>query len=84
MQSNYILREGLITKLRNERQTDFFIGKLLDLSKIKYTPNGSNIKELHETASKIVVEKNMIFSKVDLCPNKSKPHLKTYSKNYFN
>jgi len=32
---------------KNERKTDFFIGKLLDLAKIKYTPNGSSIKEIH-------------------------------------
>ena len=32
--------------MANERQTDFFIGRLLDLAKIKYTPNGSSIKEI--------------------------------------
>ncbi len=39
----------------NERKTDFFIGKLLDLAKISYTPNGSDIKEIQDalkTASK--------------------------------
>lgn len=39
----------------NERKTDFFIGKLLDLAKIKFTPNGSSIKEVQnalKTASK--------------------------------
>lgn len=39
----------------NERKTDFFIGKLLDSAKIKYTPNGSSIKEIQDalkTASK--------------------------------
>lgn len=41
--------------MANERETDFFIGKLLDLAKIEYTPNGSCIKEVHDalkTASK--------------------------------
>jgi hypothetical protein len=41
--------------MANERKTDFFISKLLDASKIVYTPNGSDIKEIHEalkTASK--------------------------------
>lgn len=41
--------------MANERKTDFFIGKLLDLAKIKYTPNGSSIKEVQDalkTASK--------------------------------
>jgi type I restriction-modification system DNA methylase subunit len=41
--------------MSNERKTDFFIGKLLDLAKIDYTPNGSNIKEIQDalkTASK--------------------------------
>lgn len=40
---------------KNERVTDFFIGKLLDAAKIKYTPNGSSIKEIQDalkTASK--------------------------------
>ena len=39
----------------NERELDLFIGKLLDSAKIKYTPNGSNIKEIQialKTASK--------------------------------
>lgn len=39
----------------NEKKTDFFIGKLLDLAKIKFTPNGSDIKEIQDalkTASK--------------------------------
>ena len=41
--------------MANERKTDFFIGKLLDLSNIHYTPNGSSIKEIQDalkTASK--------------------------------
>lgn len=41
--------------MANERKTDFFIGKLLNLSKIEYTPNGSSIKEVQDalkTASK--------------------------------
>jgi len=41
--------------MANERKTDFFIGKLLDLAKIEYTPNGSSIKEIQDalkTASK--------------------------------
>ena len=41
--------------MANERKTDFFIGRLLDNSKIQYTPNGSSIKEIQEalkTASK--------------------------------
>jgi type I restriction enzyme M protein len=33
---------------KNERVTDFFIGKLLDLAKIRYTPNGSSIKEIQD------------------------------------
>lgn len=40
---------------KNERKTDFFIGKLLDAARIKYTPNGSDIKEIQDalkTASK--------------------------------
>lgn len=40
---------------KNERITDFFIGKLLDSTKISFTPNGSTIKEVHDalkTASK--------------------------------
>jgi hypothetical protein len=40
---------------KNERKTDFFIGKLLDDARIVYTPNGSQIKEIQEalkTASK--------------------------------
>ncbi|WP_459209094.1 HsdM family class I SAM-dependent methyltransferase [Aquimarina rhabdastrellae] len=40
---------------KNERVTDFFIGKLLDAAEIKYTPNGSVIKEIQtalKTASK--------------------------------
>ncbi len=39
----------------NEKKTDFFIGKLLEQAKIKFTPNGSEIKEIQEalkTASK--------------------------------
>ena len=41
--------------MANERKTDFFIGKLLDLAGIKYTPNGSDIKQIKDalkTASK--------------------------------
>jgi type I restriction-modification system DNA methylase subunit len=41
--------------MANERKTDFFIGSLLTASKIAYTPNGSDIKEIHDalkTASK--------------------------------
>ena len=41
--------------MKNEKKTDFFIGKLLNLAKIKFTPNGSDIKELQialKTASK--------------------------------
>jgi type I restriction-modification system DNA methylase subunit len=41
--------------MANERKTDFFIGRLLDSAKIKYTPNGSSIKEIQvalKTASK--------------------------------
>jgi len=41
--------------MANEKKTDFFIGKLLDLAKIKFTPNGSDIKEIQDalkTASK--------------------------------
>jgi len=41
--------------MANEKNTDFFIGKLLDLAKIKFTPNGSDIKEIQDalkTASK--------------------------------
>lgn len=40
---------------KNEKALDFFIGKLLDAAKIKYTPNGSSIKEIQtalKTASK--------------------------------
>jgi type I restriction-modification system DNA methylase subunit len=39
----------------NEKKTDFFIGKLLDNANIKFTPNGSDIKEIQtafKTASK--------------------------------
>ncbi len=39
----------------NEKKTDFFIGKLLNLAQIKFTPNGSDIKEVQDalkTASK--------------------------------
>ncbi len=39
----------------NEKATDLFITRLLDDAKIKFTPNGSSIKEIHEalkTASK--------------------------------
>lgn len=41
--------------MANERKTDFFVGGLLDNAKIKYTPNGSDIKEIDDalkTASK--------------------------------
>lgn len=31
---------------KTERELDFYIGKLLDLAEIKYTPNGSGIKEI--------------------------------------
>jgi type I restriction enzyme M protein len=34
--------------MANERKTDFFIGKLLDLAKINYTPNGSSIIEIQD------------------------------------
>ena len=40
---------------KNERSLDFHIGRLLDSSGVAYTPNGSGIKEIHEslkTASK--------------------------------
>jgi len=41
--------------MSNERTTDFFIGRLLNLAKIEFTPNGSSIKEIQDalkTASK--------------------------------
>jgi type I restriction enzyme M protein len=41
--------------MTNERKTDFFIASLLDEAGIEYTPNGSDIKEIHDalkTASK--------------------------------
>lgn len=41
--------------MANERSLDFFIGRLLDAANIKYTPNGSTIKEIQDalkTASK--------------------------------
>ena len=41
--------------MANEKKTDIFISKLLESAKIKYTPNGSDIKEIQEalkTASK--------------------------------
>jgi type I restriction enzyme M protein len=41
--------------MTNERTLDFLIGKLLDNANIKFTPNGSNIKEVQsalKTASK--------------------------------
>ena len=50
--------------MANERKTDFFIGKLLDSAKIKYTPNGSDIKEIHDalkTASK--KGRGLVFSR---------------------
>jgi len=34
--------------MANEKKMDFFIGKLLDLAKIEYTPNGSDIKEIQD------------------------------------
>ena len=40
---------------KNEKALDIFISRLLDLAKINYTPNGSNIKEINDalkTASK--------------------------------
>ncbi|KAA6314820.1 hypothetical protein EZS27_034624 [termite gut metagenome] len=40
---------------KNEKVTDFFIGDLLKKANISFTPNGSDIKEIHEalkTASK--------------------------------
>lgn len=41
--------------MANERKTDILISKLLEVAKIKYTPNGSDIKEIQtalKTASK--------------------------------
>jgi len=41
--------------MANEKKTDFFIGKLLNLANIDFTPNGSDIKEIQDalkTASK--------------------------------
>ncbi len=41
--------------MANEKKTDIFISKLLDLANIAYTPNGSDIKEIAtalKTASK--------------------------------
>ena len=41
--------------MANERKTDILISKLLEIAKIKYTPNGSDIKEIQtalKTASK--------------------------------
>lgn len=41
--------------MANECKTEIFISKLLDSAEIKYTPNGSDIKEIKEalkTASK--------------------------------
>jgi type I restriction-modification system DNA methylase subunit len=41
--------------MANEKKTDIFISKLLESAEIKYTPNGSDIKEIQEalkTASK--------------------------------
>lgn len=34
--------------MANERQTDLFISRLLDIAEIDYTPNGSNIKEIQD------------------------------------
>ena len=36
------------TKIINEKVTDFFIGKLLDYAKIKFTPNGSSLIEIQD------------------------------------
>jgi len=41
---------------KNEKILDFFIGKLLDKANIKYTPNGSSIKEI-QTALKSASKK---------------------------
>lgn len=41
--------------MANEKKTDIFISKLLEIAKINYTPNGSDIKEIQDalkTASK--------------------------------
>ena len=41
--------------MANEKKTDIFISRLLESAKIKYTPNGSDIKEIQDalkTASK--------------------------------
>ena len=41
--------------MANEKKTDIFISKLLESAEIKYTPNGSDIKEIQDalkTASK--------------------------------
>ena len=34
--------------MANEKKTDIFISKLLESAEIKYTPNGSDIKEIQE------------------------------------
>ncbi len=34
--------------MANERQTDLFISRLLDIAEIDYIPNGSNIKEIQD------------------------------------
>ncbi len=34
--------------MANEKKTDIFISKLLEIANIKYTPNGSDIKEIQE------------------------------------
>ncbi|OHD10714.1 MAG: restriction endonuclease [Spirochaetes bacterium GWB1_36_13] len=47
--------------MANERKTDFFIGNLLNNARIKFTPNGSDIKEIQDalkTASKKGTGKN--------------------------
>ena len=41
--------------MANEKKTDIFISRLLENAEIKYTPNGSDIKEIQE-ALKIVLE----------------------------
>ena len=46
--------------MANERKTDYFIGRLLDLAKIKFTPNGSDIKEI-EDALKMPLKKVKIL-----------------------
>ena len=45
-QKSYICKKLII--MANERQTDLFISRLLDIAEIDYTPNGSNIKEIQD------------------------------------